>query len=103
VVHPPFTDTPRTESEHDEKEPEYEVFHGPRPSPELTDPELHLNHQSLSTDSPGPSPPVDFLAAIYAAKGKVNESRRISGTTRDVGDAAQMEFQPDGRLLDPGE
>jgi hypothetical protein len=65
------------------KEPEYDVVNEPPPSPGLTDPELHLDHQSLSTDSP----PVDLLAAIYAAKGKAKEARRISGTARDGGNA----------------
>jgi len=70
-----------------------------QPSPELTDPEPHLDYQSLSTDSQ----PVDPQATIYAAKGKAKESRRISGTTRDVGNAAQRELQSDERSLDPGE
>jgi hypothetical protein len=65
------------------------VFHAPPPSPESVDPELPslADHQSLSTDSN--SEPVDLLAAIYAAKGKAKVSRRISGTTRDVGNAAR--------------
>jgi hypothetical protein len=63
------------------------AFHAPPPSPESADPELPSDHQSLSTDSE----PVDLLAAAtYAAKGKAKESRRISGTTRDVGYAARM-------------
>jgi hypothetical protein len=74
------------------------------PEPELTDPELDLDHQSLSTDS---QVAVDPQAAIYAAKGKAKESRRISGTARDVGNAlgnaAQRELLPDGRSLNPGE
>jgi hypothetical protein len=45
----------------------------------------------------------DVQAALYAAKGKAKESRRISGTTRDVGNAAQRELRPDERSLDPGE
>jgi hypothetical protein len=74
----------------------------PGPSdPELTDPELHLDHQSLSTDSD--SEPGDPQAAIYAAKGKAKLSRRISGTARNVGNAAQRELQSDERSLDPGE
>jgi hypothetical protein len=82
------------------KYPEYEVLNGPPPSlatPELTDPERQLDHQSSSTSSE----PVDLLAAIYAAKGKApKESRRISVTTRNVGNA---ELQPDERSLDQGE
>jgi hypothetical protein len=70
-------------------EPGYNVFHGQPSNPELTDPDL--DHQSLSTDSQ----PVDLQAAIYAAKGKAKESRRISGTAR--------ELQPDERSLDPGD
>ena len=62
-----------------------EGVHRPPPSPELTDPELHLDHQSLSADSQ----PVDLLAAIYAAKGKAKKLRPISGTAEDVGNAAQ--------------
>jgi hypothetical protein len=69
---------------------EYEGVNRLPPSPELTDPELHSDHQSSSTDSQ----PVDLLAAIYAAKGKAKESRRISGT-RDVGNAAQRGLQSD--------
>ncbi len=78
------------------KEPEDEVVPRPRPSP---DPELHLGHQSLGADSQ----PVDLQAAIYAAKGKAKESRRISSTTTDVGNVAQRELQPAERSLDPGE
>jgi hypothetical protein len=59
------------------------AFDAPPPSP---DPELPSDHQSSSTDSE----PVDLIAAAaYAAKGKAKESRHISGTTRDVGNAAQ--------------
>jgi hypothetical protein len=95
-VHPPFTIT--TEPEPDvvtasyptpgsKKKPEDDVFHGPRPSPESADPELPSDHQSWSTDSQ----PVDLQvkAAIYAAKGQANVPRRISGTTKDVGNVAQ--------------
>jgi len=81
-----------------ENHPTY-VVHEPRPSPKLTDPE---DHQSLSTDSQ----PADPQAAIYVAKGKAKESRRISGTTGDVRNVAQRpprELQPDERSLDPGE
>jgi hypothetical protein len=58
--------------------------------PSSPNPELPLDHQSLSADSQL----VDLQAAIYAAKGKAKESRRISGTARDVGNAAQRELQP---------
>jgi hypothetical protein len=60
------------------------VFHAPPPSPESADPELPSDHQSLNTDSE----PVDLPAAIYAAKGKAKVSRRISGTTGEVWNAA---------------
>jgi hypothetical protein len=70
----------------------------PRP-PSSLNPELPLDHQSLSTDSQL----ADLQAAIYAAKGKAKESRGISGTARDVGNAAQRESQPAERSLDPGE
>ena len=43
------------------------VPEGPPQSPELTDPELHSVHQSLSTKMQ----PVDVLDAIYKVKGKV--------------------------------
>ncbi len=80
--------------------PEREVVPRPPPSP---DNETPLDDQSLSA---GSQPP-DLQAAIYAAKGKAKESRRISGTTRDVGNAAgnttQRELQPAGRSLDRGE
>jgi len=65
----------------------------------LTDPELHLDHQSSSSDSE----PVDPQAALYAAKGKAKELRRTPGTARDVGNADQSELQPAERSLDPGE
>jgi hypothetical protein len=45
----------------------------------------------------------DLQAALYAAKGKGKESRRISGTARDVRNAVQRELLPDGMSLDPGE
>ncbi len=80
--------------------PEHEVVPRPPPSP---DTEIPLDEQSLSA---GSQPP-DLQAAIYAVKGKAKESRRISGTTRDVGNAAgnttQRELQPAGRSLDRGE
>lgn len=49
------------------------------------DPELHLDHQSSSAGTQ----PVDNQVAIYDdAKGKAKVSRRISGSARDVGNAA---------------
>jgi hypothetical protein len=68
------------------EEPEHEVNKGPPASPELTDPEVHSNHQSLSME--------DFMAAIYGAKGKVKELRGIRGTARDVGNMGQKELHP---------
>jgi hypothetical protein len=50
----------------------------PPPSPESTHPELRSDNQ-----------PVDLLAAIYNAKGKAKESRRIPSTARDVGNATE--------------
>jgi hypothetical protein len=77
------------------------VVPGPLTIP-LADPELHSDHQSLSV--PVDSQPVDLQASIYAAKGKAKESRRISGTARDVGNhATQRDLQPAERSLDPGE
>ena len=54
-----------------------------------------------SAMTPNPTQPVDPQAATYAVQGKTKESRHISGTTRDVGNAAQRELQPDERSLDP--
>jgi hypothetical protein len=71
-----------------ESEPDDDVVHELPPGPDPG--ELHLDHQSLTADFG----PVDLLAAIYAAKGKAKETRRISSTARDVGDAAQRELQP---------
>jgi len=53
----------------------------------LTAPELQLDDQSLSTDSQP-----DLSAALYATKGKAKESRRVSSTARDVGNAAETEL-----------
>jgi hypothetical protein len=88
-----------------QEEPEYEVVRGPpaSPSPELANPdsEFHLDYQSLSAaDS---QPVIDLQAAIYTAKGKAKESRRISGTARDVGNVAQTVSQPSERTLDSWE
>ncbi|KAF8502828.1 hypothetical protein F5888DRAFT_1120726 [Russula emetica] len=55
-----------------------------------TEPELHPNDQPLSADSQMD----DVQAALYAAKGKGKQLRRISGTARDVGNAAQRELKP---------
>jgi hypothetical protein len=85
--------TPPSSNVGSPKEPENEVVHEPPPTPELTDPE------SLNADSQS----VDIQAAIYAAKGKAKVSRRISGTARDVGNAAQRELLPAEMSLDPGE
>ena len=98
VVHPPFTSAGSpTEPAHGvvhpslpstgaglPTEPDDEVAQGPPPNPELIDPELQA-------------------AAIYAANGKAKEPRCNSGITRDVGNAAQTELQPDERTLDLGE
>ena len=89
------------------KEPENEVVPGPPPTPESTDPELHSDPQSLSAgvqpeDLQAAIYNSEYLqAALYAGKGKAKESRRISGTARDVGNAAQRELLPDGRSLNP--
>ena len=95
-VDDPLAPAPRPAASTPPKEPENEVIHGPPPTPESTDPELHSDPQSLGTGSQ----PVDLQAAIYAAKGKAKESRRISGTARTVGNAAQRELQPaESRLI----
>lgn len=63
-----------------ESEPEdEEMLQGPP-----TTPEHQLDHQSPSAGSQ----PIDLQAAIYAAKGKAKESRRVSGTARDTGHVA---------------
>ena len=94
--HEAVTPSPPSSNLGSPKEPEDEVVPEPKSSP---DPELHLDHQSLSTESQ----PVDLQAAIYAAKGKAKESRHISGTAIDVGNAVQRELQPGERSLDQGE
>jgi len=50
---------------------------------ESTDPELNLDDQEVNRQ-----------AAIYAAKGKAKQLRRVFGTARDVANAAQKELQP---------
>ena len=67
--------------------------------PQSQDPKFPLGDQSLGADSQ----PVDPQALTYALKGKAKEARRISGTARDVGNAAQRELQPSERSLDRGE
>jgi hypothetical protein len=54
-----------------------------------TEPEFHPDDQSLSADDQMD----DIQAAIYAAKGKGKQLRHISGTARDVRNAAQRELQ----------
>jgi hypothetical protein len=72
------------------------------------EPELHLDQPSSSganlpdADSAADSQPPDLLSSIYAAKGKAKVSRRVSGISRDVENAAQKELQSAGRSLDPG-
>jgi len=67
----------------------------------VTDPELHLDDQSLSADSQ----PGDLWVTSYAAKGKAKKLRRIFGTATgsDVGNVVirQRKFQPADRLLGP--
>jgi hypothetical protein len=69
-------------------EPEDEVVPGPPSSP--------YHYQSSSAGIQ----PTDVRAAIYAAKGKAKESRRVSA---DDENAAQRELQPGERSLDPGQ
>ena len=94
VVHSP---SPGAESP---TEPEHDAVPRPQPSP---DPELQLDHQSLSAASQ----PVDPEAVIYALKGKAileKESRHVSGTAGDVGNAVRRELQPaESHLNNPGE
>jgi hypothetical protein len=59
---------------------------------ESTNPELNPDDQEMARQ-----------AAIYAAKGKAKQLRRVSGTARDVANAAQRKLQPAERSLDPGE
>jgi hypothetical protein len=63
----------------------------PPSTAESTDPELN----------PADGQAMDPQAAIYATKGKAKQLRRVSGTARDVGNAAQRELQPAERSLDP--
>jgi hypothetical protein len=69
-----------------------EVAQGLPPRPDSTDPELHSDHQPLSTDSQPPDPEAIEAARIYAAKGKAKQTRSIPGTARDVRNAVQREF-----------
>lgn len=86
---------PKHDSAESSKKPENEAAPAPPPAiPELTDPGLQSDRQSLSTDSQ----PEDLLAATIAEKGKAKESRHISGTTRDVGKVAQRDSE-----LEPAE
>jgi hypothetical protein len=78
------------------KEPEDPVLPGKPTSP---DPEIPLDPLSSNADSQ----PVDLQAAIYAAKGKAKESRHISGTARDTGNAAERDLHHAERSLKEGE
>jgi len=71
------------------KKPENEVLPGPLPNP---DPEHNSGHQSSSADSQPVDPEAAAAAARYALKGKAKVERRVSGTARDVGNAAQREL-----------
>ena len=77
------------------------VVHLPSTSAGLPTRPEHMVTPSEST--PNPAQPMDPQADIYAAQGKAKESRRISGTTRNVGNPARWESQLDERPLDPGE
>ncbi|KAF8502826.1 hypothetical protein F5888DRAFT_1667482 [Russula emetica] len=90
---PPKPASPKEFGQAHESQPEVENVQQPNPglsnpgpsNPSLpTEPELHPDHQSLSTDSEMD----DLQAAIYASKGKAKQLRRISGTARDIGNAA---------------
>ena len=99
VVYPPSTSAELpTGPEHEgnpgsNKEPEYGMTDEPPSNPEPTDPELPLDNQSTDSQEMDPQ-----AAAIYAAKGKAKQLRRITGTTRDVGNVAQRELQPDKKV-----
>ena len=73
------------------KEPENEVVPRPPSTPESTGSEHNSDPQSLSTAvQPEDLRSAmfandDIQAALYSEKGKAKESRRISGTARDVG------------------
>ena len=60
------------------QEPENAVAPGPSPTPGSTNPAESQ-----------PADPEAAAAALYAAKGKAKQARRIFGTARDVGDAAE--------------
>lgn len=67
---------------------------GPPRSTELTDPELQSDNQPLTTGSQLMDLLAAVLSPVYTTKGKSKELRGILGTTRDVGNTAQREFQP---------
>ena len=74
------------------KEPENEVVPGPPPTPESTDPSdphslgVGVQPEDLRAALYGNE---NLQDAMYAEKGKAKDSRSISGTARDVGNAAQ--------------
>ena len=85
---PPRTDLPSTSGHAGSPptQPEHEVVTPP------------------SGESPDSEPLDPQAALLYAAKGKAKVvERRISGTARDVGNAAQRELQPAEMSPDPGE
>jgi hypothetical protein len=97
VMHPPLSDAgspkkpassietpeePASPGAETPKQPEDGMALGPPPSPALTNPNLPLDHQASSTGTN--SQPVNLLDAINALKGKA----KVSGTARDVGNAA---------------
>jgi hypothetical protein len=82
VVHPP--PSPGSASP---TEPGYEMVDFPTSSPVSSDP----NRESMNADSPLENLQTDS----DALKGQAKQSRRDSGTARDVRNAAQSELQPE--------
>ena len=74
------------------KRPVNEVVPGPPPTP---DSELNSGHPWSSANFEPPYQPPDLPAAVYAMKGKSKQLRRVSGSTRDVGNEAQSGLKPE--------
>jgi hypothetical protein len=68
-----------------EPKSETDMVPGQPRAPELTDPEVNSGREPSSASSQQ----ADFHPAIYAAEGKKQSRRSISGTARDVGNATE--------------
>jgi hypothetical protein len=92
VVHPPSPPPPPGSASATESD--YEMVDVPSSRVSLKNPD----RRSMSVDSRLKN----LQTVSNALNGKAKESRRISGTARDVLNAAQRQLQPE-RLLNPGE